>query len=81
MLDDQDQGVILAATSGETARETALRSGLSEDEAVMMLMIPLPRAIDYVLSFAEHGVRTIAFDGGRWAVSLEHLALMSPQLR
>ena len=81
VLDDQDQGVILAATSGETARETALRSGLSEDEAVMMLMIPLPRAIDYVLSFAEHGVRTIAFDGGRWAVSLEHLALMSPQLR
>ncbi|MEO6116994.1 MAG: hypothetical protein ABIP33_11465, partial [Pseudolysinimonas sp.] len=58
VLDEQDRGIILAATSGEASRESALKSGLSEEEAVMMLMIPLPRAIDYVLSFAEHGVHS-----------------------
>ncbi|MFB2554880.1 hypothetical protein [Herbiconiux liangxiaofengii] len=54
--------MLFAFTTGERAKTAALGAGLSEEEASMLLAIPLPSAIEWAASFSAVGVKGIAFD-------------------
>jgi hypothetical protein len=62
MVEPGDGPLLLAYTTGERAVEGGMKQGLSREEASLLLAIPLPGAIEWAASFAQAGVRAIAFD-------------------
>ena len=58
-----DEGpMLMAFTTPERAREGGLSLGLPEGELGRLLAVPGGAAVDWVASFAQHGVVGIAFD-------------------
>src|SRR5690606_1896887 len=60
-----DRGpLLLAFTTPDRARHAALLSGLPEDEAGMVLAVPMPGAVGWAASPAEGGVTGMVVDYG-----------------
>jgi hypothetical protein len=60
---DPEGATIQAFSDGMLLREWALAHGLPEDEAGRVIAVPTAGAADWVVSFADHGVQRIMFDG------------------
>lgn len=80
-----EAGPMLCVFSSATrAKESALINGLiAPDELVSLFSVPLPAALDWAMSFGEHGVTGVAIDYpklGSWC-PLPNLAMFrqSPQ--
>lgn len=63
-ISHQQGPLVLAFTTSARARTAGVANGLSEDEAGIILTMPLPGAVDWAASMAQSGVIGLVVDYG-----------------
>lgn len=58
----RDRPTVLVFSDAEVAKSVGIAAGLPEAEASKLIALPLPGAIEFVASFARHGVQAVQFD-------------------
>jgi hypothetical protein len=58
----RDKPTVLVFSDAEAAKAIGIAAGLPEAEASKLIALPLPGAIEFVASFAQHGVQAVQFD-------------------
>jgi hypothetical protein len=74
---------LLAFGSAEGAKATGVAAGLSEQEASLILAVPMPQAVDFAFSHAASGVQFLQVEAqlaGGLVIPLQHLPAMRHDL-